>query len=162
MTYKLTASFHKGNCSAAHLGHNRRTIPIPHADKNRKDMNVCYIDMPLEEAYHQLFDEALKKYNADKKPSRRINDYLKHITEQYEKGEQKLQEAKSCGASTKELSRIKSRYPKPFYEIIVSVGNYDAYNGAFASGGNKEEITVAILNEYMYDFQKRNPHLFVF
>ena len=160
--YDLTVSFHKGTCSSAHLGHNRRTIPVPHSDVSRRDLNVCYIDMSLEDAYHHLFDKALEQYNEGKKPSRQIKDYLKHITEQYEKGEQKLQEAKSRGASTKELARIKSRYPKPFYEIIISVGNCDAYNGMFASGGEKEQVTVDILNEYMSGFQKRNPHLFVF
>ncbi len=162
MPYDLTVSFHKGTCSSAHLGHNRRTIPVPHSDASRRDLNVCYVDMSLQDAYHYLFDEALEQYNSGKKPSRQISNYLEHIQKQYEEGERKYQEAKSRGASTKELSRIKSRYPKPFYEIIVSVGNYDAYNGAFASGGEREQVTVDILNEYMSEFQKRNPHLFVF
>ncbi len=162
MPYNLTASFHKGTCSSAHLGHNRRTIPVPHSDASRRDLNVCYIDMSLEDAYHHLFDKALEQYNEGKKPSRQIKDYLKHITEQYEKGEQKLQEAKSRGASTKELARIKSRYSKPFYEIVISVGNCDAYDGAFKCGGDKEQIVVDVLNEYMAGFQERNPHLFVF
>ena len=160
--YQLTISIHKGTCSSAHLGHNRRTIPVPHANKSRQHLNVTYVDMSLEEAYHVLFDDALKQYNSTKIPSRRIDDYLKHITEQYEKGEQKLQEAKSRGASRAELARIKSRYPKPFYELIVAVGNCDAYNGSFRCGGENEHIAVDILNEYMKDFQKRNPNLFVF
>lgn len=162
MEYKLTASIHKGTCSNSHLGHNRRTIAVPHADKNRKHLNVCYIDMSLDEAYHILFDKALEEYNAGKKPSRRIYDYLEHINTQYREGEKKLQQARSRGASTKELARIKSRYPKPYYELIVSIGNYDAYKGAFASGGDKEQIAVDVLNEYMSNFQNRNPHLFVF
>ncbi len=162
MTYNLTASVHKGTCSSAHLSHNRRTIPVSHADKDRQHLNIKYIDMSLEDAYHILFDTALKEYNANKKPSRRIPDYLTHIREQYEKGEAKLQEARSCGASRKELARIKSSYPKPFYEVIISIGNSDAYNGAFRSGGEKEQIAVDILNEYIKNFKKRNPHLFVF
>lgn len=162
MIYDLTASVHKGSCSSAHLAHNRRTIAVPHSNEERRLLNVCYKDMSLEDAYHLLFDRALEKYNADKKPSRQISDYLKHITEQYEKGEQKLQEAKSRGASTKELARIKSRYPKPFYELIVSVGNSDAYQGAFMCGGDNEQTVVDVLNDYMADFQERNPHLFVF
>lgn len=160
--YQLTISIHKGTCSSAHLGHNRRTIPVPHANKSRQYLNVAYIDMSLEEAYHILFDDALKQYNSTKIPSRRIDNYLKHITEQYEKGEQKLQEAKSRGASRAELARIKSRYPKPFYELIVAVGNCDVYNGSFKCGRGNEYIAVDILNEYMKDFQKRNPNLFVF
>lgn len=162
MVYDLTISVHKGTCSSAHLGHNRRTISVPHADKSRQHLNKCYIDMELSEAYRILFDNALKEYNADKKPSRQIKDYLAHITEQYEKGEQKLQEAKSRGASRKELAKIKSRYPKPFFELIVSVGSCDTYGGIFASGGEKEEIVVDILNEYVKDFHERNPYLFVF
>ncbi len=162
MTYNQTASVHKGTCSSAHLGHNRRTIRVPHADKDKQHLNIKYIDMSLEDAYHILFDNALKEYNASKKPSRRIPDYLAHIREQYEKGEAKLQEARSRGASLKELARIRSTYPKPFYETIVSIGNSDAYNGAFRCGGEKEQIAVDILNEYIKDFQKRNPHLFVF
>lgn len=162
MKYELTASFHKGTCSSAHLGHNRRTIYVPHADQDRKHLNICYVDMSLEEAYHFLFDDALKEYNSTRKPSRQIKDYLAHIQEQYEKGEKKLQEARSRGASKKEQALIKSRYPKPFYEVIVSIGNRDSYKGIFRSGGEKEQITADILNEYMRDFQKRNPQLFVF
>lgn len=162
MTYELSASVHKGTCSSAFLGHNRRVVFVPHAIKEREKLNVCYIDMTLEEAYKKLFGKALEEYNAGKKPSRRIADYLKHITEQYEKGEQKIQEAKSRGASRKELAQIKSRYPKVYYELIVSVGNCDAYDGAFRCGGNEEQIAVDILNEYMSGFQTRNPHLFVF
>lgn len=162
MSYELTASFHKGTCSSAHLGHNRRTINVPHADKDRQSLNVCYVDMSLSEAYNILFADALAQYNKGKKPSRQIKDYLAHIQEQYEKGEAKLQEAKARGASKKEQAQIKSRYPKPFYEVIVSIGNRDSYGGAFRSGGEKEQITVDILNEYMRDFQERNPNLFVF
>ena len=162
MGYELTASFHKGTCSSAHLGHNRRTIKVPHADKDRLSLNVCYVDMSLSEAYDILFADALAEYNEGKKPSRQIKDYLAHIHEQYEKGEAKLQEARARGASKKEQAFIKSRYPKPFYEVIVSIGNRDSYGGAFRCGGENEQITVDILNEYMRDFQERNPNLFVF
>ncbi len=54
------------------------------------------------------------------------------------------------------------RISRQSYEVIVSIGNADAYNGAFRSGGEKEQIAVDILNEYIKNFQKRNPHLFVF
>ncbi len=162
MAYELTASVHKGTCSSSSIAHNRRTIAVPHACKEKECLNIRYVDMDLEEAYHKLFDKALEEYNAGKKPSRRISDYLKHITEQYEKGEQKLQEAKSRGASTKELAMIKSRYPKPYYELIVSIGNCDAYGGAFKNGGKCDELSLAILDEFMNDFSRRNPNLFVF
>lgn len=161
MAYELTASVHKGTCSSSSIAHNRRTIAVPHACKEREPLNIHYVDMDLEEAYH-FFDKALEEYNAGKKPSRRISNYLKHITEQYEKGEQKLQEAKSRGASSKELAMIKSRYPKTYFELIVSIANCDIYDSAFKNGGKCENISLAILDEYMKDFSRRNPNLFVF
>ena len=160
--YNLTCSFHKGTCASSHLGHNNRTIFVPHADPKRKHLNVCYMDMTVEEAYHNLFDEALAEYNKGKKPCRQIKDYYQHIMGQYLKGEAKLQEAISSGASKAEQRRIKSKYPKPYYEVIITVGNCDTYDGIFKCGQDKEQLVVDVLNEYMSDFQKRNPHLFVF
>jgi hypothetical protein len=160
--YTLTVSVHKGTCTEAHLNHNRRTIFVPHADKDRLHLDRAYIDMSVEQAYHILFDKALEEYNKGKKPSRRIANYYEHIKAQYEKGEQAIQQARSRGASRKEIALLKAKRPVLFSEIIVSLGSCDAYGGLFACGGNKEAITVGILDEYMATFQKRNPHLFVF
>ncbi|MBQ8794846.1 MAG: hypothetical protein IJZ54_00310 [Clostridia bacterium] len=160
--YDLTCSFHKGTCASSHIGHNNRSIFVPHADPKRKHLNVCYIDMTVEEAYHYLFDDALAEYNKGKKPCRQIKDYYQHIMGQYLKGEAKLQEAISSGASKAEQRRIKSKYPKPYYEVIITVGNCDTYDGIFKCGQDKEQLVVDVLDEYMSDFQKRNSHLFVF
>ena len=160
--YDLTVSFHKGTCASSHLGHNNRTVYVPHADPSRKHLNVSYIDMTVEEAYHRLFDDALEQYNKGKKPCRQIKDYYQHILKQYQKGQDELQRAISSGASKAEQRRIKSKYPKVYYEVIVSIGNSDCYDGAFSVLGDKSELTAQILNRYMEDFQKRNPHLFVF
>lgn len=162
MGYTLTASVHKGTCAEAHLNHNRRTIAVPHADKNRLHLDTAYIDMSVEQAYSILFDKALEEYNKGKKPSRRIKNYYEHIKAQYEKGEQAIQQARSRGASRKELALLKAKRPTLFSEIIVTLGNCDAYNGLFACGGDKEQISIDILNEYMETFKNRNPHLFVF
>lgn len=159
MSFELTASFHKG---IGHIGHNNRTIAVPHSDKTRQHLNVCHTSIPIEEAYEILFGQALEEYNRGKKPSRQIKNYYKHIIALYRKGEEKLQQAISSGASRKEQAKIRSTYQKPFSEVIVSVGNKDAYNGSFACGGKNEELAVEVLNEYMANFQKRNPHLYVF
>lgn len=159
MSFELTASFHKG---IGHIGHNNRTIAVPHSDKARQHLNVCHTSIPIEEAYEILFGQALEEYNRGKKPSRQIKNYYKHIMALYRKGEEKLQQAISSGASRKEQAKIRSTYQKPFSEVIVSVGNKDAYNGSFACGGENEELAVEVLNEYMANFQKRNPHLYVF
>ncbi len=47
---------------------------------------------------------------------------------------------------------------KPFYEIIVQVGNRDD----MGIGTCNEELAKGILDEYMKHFQERNPRLFVF
>ena len=162
MAYDLTVSFHKGNCSSSNLEHNRRTIKVPHSDPSRKHLNVCYIDEPIEIAYEKLFGKATEQYNKGKKPSRQIKNYYQHIMKQYQTGQEKLEKAISSGASKAEQRRIKSRYPKPYYELIISIGNRDCYNGAFSTLGEHSEMTAEILNRYMEDFQKRNPHLYVF
>ena len=162
MAYDLTVSFHKGNCSSSNLEHNRRTISVPHSDPSRKHLNVCYIDEPIEIAYMKLFGKATEQYNKGKKPSRQIKNYYQHIMKQYQTGQEKLEKAISSGASKAEQRRIKSRYPKPYYELIISIGNRDCYNGAFSTLGEHSEMTAEILNRYMEDFQKRNPHLYVF
>lgn len=160
--YTLTASVHKGTCAEAHLNHNRRTIAVPHADKDRLHLDRAYIDMDVEQAYHILFDKALEEYNKGKKPSRRIANYYEHIKAQYEKGEQAIQQARSRGASRKELAKLKAKRPTLFSEIIVTLANCEAYNGLFACGGKMEQTSIDILNEYMSSFTERNPHLFVF
>ena len=159
--YTVTASVHKGTCAEAHLNHNRRTIAVPHADKDRLHLDRAYIDMDIEEAYH-FFDKALEEYNKGKKPSRRIANYYEHIKAQYEKGEQAIQQARSRGASRKELAKLKAKRPTLFSEIIVTLANCEAYNGLFACGGKMEQTSIDILNEYMSSFTERNPHLFVF
>ena len=159
--YTVTASVHKGTCAEAHLNHNRRTIAVPHADIDRLHLDRAYIDMDIEEAYH-FFDKALEEYNKGKKPSRRIANYYEHIKAQYEKGEQAIQQARSRGASRKELAKLKAKRPTLFSEIIVTLANCEAYNGLFACGGKMEQTSIDILNEYMSSFTERNPHLFVF
>jgi len=160
--YTVTASVHKGTCAEAHLNHNRRTIAVPHADKNRLHLDTAYIDMDIKEAYRFLFEKALEEYNKEKKPSRRIANYYEHIKAQYEKGEQAIQQARSRGASRKELAKLKAKRPTLFSEIIVTISNCEAHNGLFACGGKNEQVSIDILNEYMSSFSKRNPHLFVF
>ena len=155
MAYDLTVSFHKGNCSSSNLEHNRRTINVPHSDPSRKHLNVCYIDEPIEIAYMKLFGRATEEYNKGKKPSRQIKNYYQHIMKQYQTGQEKLEKAISSGASREEIRRIKSRYPKPYYEVIISLANRDCYEGAFSTLGKNAEMTAEILNRYMEDFQKR-------
>ena len=47
---------------------------------------------------------------------------------------------------------------KVFHEVIVQVGNMESMNVQSENG----ELAKTILNEYMLDFQNRNPYLYVF
>lgn len=115
------------------LNHNNRKFIADNVDKNRTKDNIEYENISLENAYHNLFDEALKRYNdRQKRNDRKIKNYLEHI----QKGKQE----------------------KPFYEIIVQVGNK---NDMGVNTHNKD-LSKAILDEYMKEFQKRNPNLYVF
>lgn len=115
------------------LNHNNRKFIADNVDKTRTNDNIEYENISLENAYHHLFDEALKRYNdRQKRNDRKIKNYLEHI----QKGKQE----------------------KPFYEIIVQVGNK---NDMGVNTHNKD-LSKAILDEYMKEFQKRNPNLYVF
>lgn len=115
------------------LNHNNRKFIADNVDKNRTKDNIEYENISLENAYHHLFDEALKRYNdRQKRSDRKIKNYLEHI----QKGKQE----------------------KPFYEIIVQVGNK---NDMGVETHNKD-LSKTILDEYMKEFQKRNPNLYVF
>ena len=115
------------------LNHNNRKFIADNVDKNRTKDNIEYENISLENAYHYLFDEALKRYNdRQKRSDRKIKNYLEHI----QKGKQE----------------------KPFYEIIVQVGNK---NDMGVNTHNKD-LSKTILDEYMKEFKKRNPNLYVF
>lgn len=115
------------------LNHNNRKFIADNVDKTRTKDNIEYENISLENAYHHLFDEALKRYNdRQKRSDRKIKNYLEHI----QKGKQE----------------------KPFYEIIVQVGNK---NDMGVNTHNKD-LSKTILDEYMKEFQKRNPNLYVF
>ncbi len=89
--------------------------------------------MDIKKVYHELFDDALERYNAKQKRSdRKIDDY-------YEKIRQSKQE-------------------KLFHEVILQIGNKDDMNAKSEEG----ELAKDILIEFMEDFQKRNPNLYVF
>lgn len=115
------------------LDHNNRKFIAENVDRERTKNNVEFKNISLEKAYHMLFDDALQRYNdKQKRADRRIDNYLEHIQ--------------------------KSKQEKPFYEIIVQVGNRDD----MGIGSHNEPIAKAILEDYMRCFEARNPNLFVF
>ena len=127
---KRTISFMTGKGS---VNHNSRKFHARNTDPKRSHWNVEYCNQDIREVYHELFDEALERYNSKQtRNDRKIEDY-------YEKIRSGKQE-------------------KPFHEIILQIGDKDNMGATTKEG----QMAARILDEYMKDFQRRNPTLRVF
>ena len=127
---KRTISAMRGKGS---LTHNRRDFIAENVDSSRTPLNIEYRNEDIRAVYHELFDDALARYN--EKQTRRdrvIDDY-------YEKIRTGKQE-------------------KPFEELIIQIGNKDDMNASSENG----QLARQMLDEYMQSFQQRNPTLRVF
>lgn len=115
------------------INHNTRTFKAKNVDAERSKNNVQYCNANLKTVYHQIFDEALQRYNAkQKRNDRKIDNY-------YEKIRQGKQE-------------------KLFHEVIFQIGNKDDMNAI----SNEGELAKDILSDFMRTFQQRNTNLHVF
>mgnify|MGYP000627033178 CR=1 FL=1 len=77
-----TVSVHNG--SAANREHNRRnprtTGQMPHIQQDLVHHNETWIDIPVREAYKQIFQTAVDDYNRrQSRPERKIRDYYNQI-----------------------------------------------------------------------------------
>ena len=128
----------KKNASSAMVGkgsitHNNRDFIAENVDGERTKNNITYCNEKIQDVYHELFDEALQKYNEKQTRSDRV------IADYYEKIRTGKQE-------------------KPFHEIILQIGDKDTMGAETENG----ELAKKILDRYMHDFEKRNPNLRVF
>ena len=115
------------------VNHNTRAFSAKNVDKERSRDNVEFCHSDIKEVYHNLFDEALERYNAKQKRSdRKIDDYYEKIR--------------------------RGKQEKLFYEVIFQIGNKDDMN----VHSNEGQLAKEILSKFMEQFQKRNPNLFVF
>ena len=115
------------------VNHNSRKFHAKNTDPERSHLNVTYCQENIKAVYHELFDEALERYNAKHtRADRRIENY-------YEKIRSGKQE-------------------KPFHEIILQVGNKDD----MSADSDEGRLAATVLDEYMRAFQERNPNLRVF
>ena len=115
------------------VNHNSRKFHAKNTDPERSYLNVEYCNENIKDVYHELFDEALVRYNEKQtRNDRRIDDY-------YEKIRSGKQE-------------------KPFHEIILQIGDRETMGAETQEG----RLAAKILDEYMQDFQRRNPTLRVF
>ena len=115
------------------VNHNSRKFRAENVDGTRTCLNIDYCNENIKTVYHELFDEALERYNAKQTRSdRKIKDYYEKIRS--------------------------SKQEKPFHEIILQVGGKGNMNADTENG----ELAKQILDEYYQRFQERNPQLRVF
>lgn len=129
-----TASIAKGR---GYLNHNDRSINRvsekswdPELSRN----NIICRNIPIQDAYEQLFGKALSEYNQRQidvnHPERQIKNYYEHIS--------------------------RSKQEKPFYEFVVAFGSMDDKDTDIYPALQK------CLSTYVVDFEERNPNFKVF
>lgn len=115
------------------VNHNSRKFKAENVDGERSNLNIDYCNENIKDVYHEIFDEALKKYNAKQtRNDRKISDYYEKIRN--------------------------SKQEKPFHELILQIGDKESMSAESENG----ELAKQILDEYFCGFQERNPQLKVF
>ena len=115
------------------VNHNSRKFKAENVDGIRTHLNIDYCNEPIKKIYHELFDEALKRYNEKQtRADRRIENYYEKIRN--------------------------SKQEKPFHELVLQIGNKENMSAESKNG----QLARQILDEYYRGFQERNPNLKVF
>ena len=120
-----------------YLNHNDRSIDRvsekswdPELSRN----NIICKNVPIQDAYDQLFGKALSEYNQRQMdanhPERQIKNYCDHIS--------------------------RSKQEKPFYEFVVAFGNMNDKDTDIYP------VLQRCLSDYVTDFEERNPNFKVF
>lgn len=132
----VSFSQNKGN-----LSHNERKFYTNNIDIDRSKDNLQFYSLSVEEAYKEYFGNAIYEYNRTQKRKDRLKSVDKYLFELRENEHKK-------GAE------------KPFYEIVVQIGDKNTCNIL----NNKEQAENAknVLIEYVKGWQDRNPNLRVF
>ena len=115
------------------VSHNSRKFKAANIDGARSSQNITYCEKPIKTVYHELFDDALQRYNQkQKRADRRIDDYYEKIR--------------------------RGKQEKLFHEVILQIGNKDN----MAADSEDGQVAASVLDMYMKGFAKRNPNLHVF
>ena len=115
------------------VNHNSRKFKAENVNADRSHLNINYCNESIKKVYHELFDEALERYNAKQtRADRKIADYYEKIRS--------------------------SKQEKPFHELILQIGDKENMSAESENG----QLARQILDEYYRGFQERNPYLRVF
>lgn len=120
-----------------YLNHNDRSIDRVSEkswDPESSRKNVICRNIPIQDAYNQIFGKALSEYNQRQidvnHPERQIKNYYDHIS--------------------------RSKQEKPFYEFVVAFGNMNDKDTEIYP------VLQRCLDEYITNFDERNPNFKVF
>ena len=115
------------------VNHNSRKFKAENVDGSRTHLNIDYCNENIKKVYHELFDEALKRYNNKQtRADRKIENYYEKIRN--------------------------SKQEKPFHELILQIGDKENMSAESEYG----QLAREVLDEYYRGFQERNPQLKVF
>lgn len=115
------------------VNHNSRKFKAENIDGSRTHLNIDYCNENIKKVYHELFDEALERYNDKQtRTDRRIENYYEKIRN--------------------------SKQEKPFHELILQIGDKENMSVESENG----QLARQVLDEYYRGFQERNPNLKVF
>lgn len=115
------------------VNHNSRKFKAENVDADRSHLNIDYCNKSIKKVYHELFDEALERYNAKQtRADRKIANYYEKIRS--------------------------SKQEKPFHELILQIGDKENMSAESENG----QLAMQVLDEYYRSFQERNPKLRVF
>ena len=115
------------------VNHNSRKFKAENVDGSRTHLNIDYCNENIKNVYHELFDEALERYNSKQiRADRKIENYYEKIRN--------------------------SKQEKPFHELILQIGDKENMSAESEKGALAREV----LDEYYRGFQERNPQLKVF
>lgn len=115
------------------VNHNSRKFKAENVDADRSHLNIDYCNESIKRVYHELFDEALARYNAKQtRADRKIANYYEKIRS--------------------------SKQEKPFHELILQIGDKENMSAESENG----QLARQVLDEYYRGFQERNPQLRVF
>ena len=115
------------------VNHNSRKFKAENVDGSRTHLNIDYCNENIKKVYHELFDDALERYNDKQtRADRKIENYYEKIRN--------------------------SKQEKPFHELILQIGDKENMSAESENGKLAREV----LDEYYRGFQERNPQLKVF
>ena len=136
MSFNVSFSSGRGN-----INHNEREFSTKNVNRSLSKNNIDLKSQDLKDAYKEVFGESCEINNErQKREDRKISpdQYLKKI----------------------ENGQGKKNNPKPFYEVVVQIGNMN--DSSILNHPEQAEKEKEVLQEYFHEFEKNNPNIHVF